>query len=142
MREIFLSHASQDHDKALRLRQILVAHGLRVWFSPHHIQGAQQWHDEIGEALARCDWFALLLTPNSTKSMWVKRELKYALIERRYANRIVPMLFRKCDFKALSWTLPQFQMIDFTDNYWQACDDLLRIWRKRLKPSIKKKLGK
>src|SRR5437667_11978369 len=127
MREVFLSHASHDHAKARRLRELLVAHGVPVWFSQHHIRGAQQWHDEIGEALARCGWFMILLTPHAVKSMWVKRELNYALIERRYKDRIIPLLFKECDIKALSWTLPQFQSIDFTKGYSQACDKLLRV---------------
>jgi hypothetical protein len=139
MREVFLSHASQVHAKARRLRDLLIAHRVPVWFSPHHIRGAQQWQDEIGEALARCGWFMVLLTPHAVKSMWVKRELSYALIEKRYEERIIPLLFKKCDISALSWMLPQFQVIDFTGDYWQACDELLRVWRKRLQPSVRRK---
>src|SRR5437867_5069624 len=116
MREVFLSHASQDHEAAHRLRELLVAHGVPVWFSPHHIRGAQQWQDEIGAALARCGWLMVLLTPHAVKSMWVKRELGYALSEKRYQDRIIPLLFQKCDLRALSWTLPQFQTIDFTED--------------------------
>jgi TIR domain-containing protein len=130
MREVFLSHASQDHERARKLRDFLIANGVPVWFSPHHIRGAQQWQDEIGAALARCGWFALILTPHSVKSMWVKRELNYALIEKRYQDRIIPLLFRKCDFRDLSWTLPQYQLIDFTQDYHNACKQLLRIWGK------------
>jgi hypothetical protein len=57
MREVFLSHAGQDHVSARRLREVLVAHDVPVWFSPHHIRAAQQWDDVIGDALARCGWF-------------------------------------------------------------------------------------
>src|SRR5438093_115697 len=135
MREVFLSHASQDQAKARRLRQVLVEHGVPVWFSLHHIRGAQQWQDEIGAALARCSWFLLLLTPHAVKSMWVKRELNYALIEKRYENRIVPLVFRRCNYRALSWTLPQFQMIDFSGEYGRACGELLRVWGKVLRES-------
>ena len=142
MREVFLSHASRDHAKARRLRQLLIDHDVPVWFSPHHIRGAQQWQDEIGEALARCGWFMLLLTPDAVKSMWVKRELNYALIEKHYQDRIIPLLFKKCDFRALSWTLPQFQFIDFTKDYWKACEKLLRIWDKPLKKPVRKKRRK
>jgi TIR domain len=142
MLEVFLSHASADQQKARRLRDLLVAHGMPVWFSPHHIKGAQQWQDEIGEALARCDWFMVLLTPAAVKSMWVKRELNEALIETRYQNRIIPLLFRKCDHRALHWTLRQFQIIDFTKSYWKGCEQLLRIWNKPLKKPVRKKRRK
>ena len=133
MREVFLSHASQDDASARRLRELLVAHGIPVWFSPHHIRAAQQWHDEIGAALERCRWFIVLLTPHAVKSMWVQRELKFALMEKRYQDRIIPLLFKKCDFRSLSWTLPQLQMIDFTKDYWQGCSELLKVWKKRLR---------
>jgi hypothetical protein len=142
MREVFLSHASRDQRKARRLRNLLLAHGVSVWFSPHHIKGAQQWQDEIGRALERCEWFMVVLTPAAVKSMWVKRELRAALTEKRYEERIIPLLFKKCDFRALSWTLPQFQIIDFTRNYWKACEELLRIWDKSLKKPVRKKRRK
>jgi hypothetical protein len=142
MREVFLSHASQDHAKARRLRELLVTHNVPVWFSPHHIQGAQQWQDEIGEALGRCGWFMLLLTPDAVKSMWIKRELNYALIKKRYEDRIIPLLFKKCDLQRLSWILPQFQRIDFTKDYWKACEQLLRIWNKTLKRPLRNKRRK
>jgi TIR domain len=130
MREVFLSHASHDQLQAAKLRDFLTTNGIPVWFSPHHIRGAQQWQDEIGAALARCRWFAVMLTPHSIKSMWVKRELSYALKEKRYEDRIVPLLFKKCDISALSWTLPLYQIIDFTRDYDAACQQLLRIWKK------------
>lgn len=133
MREVFLSHASRDHAKARRLKSVLVAHGVPVWFSPHHIGGAQQWQDEIGAALARCDWFMILLTPNSVKSMWVRRELEYALSEKRYVDRIIPLNFKKCEVRRLSWVLPQIQAIDFTKDFWKGCHELLGVWGKSFK---------
>jgi hypothetical protein len=139
MLEVFLSHASQDHAKVRRPRNWLTGNGVPVWFSPHHIRGAQQWQDEIGQALARCTWFMVLLTPHAVKSMWVKRELSYALIEQRYQDRIIPLPFKKCDLGALSWTLPQFQLIDFTKGYQKAIDQLLRIWKKRRKGRVRRK---
>jgi hypothetical protein len=143
MREVFLSHASQDHAKAARLRKVLIEHGVPVWFSPHHIKAAQQWQDEIGEALARCDWFMILLTPNAVKSMWVKRELNYALSEKRYEEHIIPALFKECDHRRLSWVLPQLQWIDFANDYSEACAKLLRIWNIKLKQiAIKKRRNK
>lgn len=111
---------------------LLVAHGVPVWFRPHHIKGAQQWQDEIGEALARCDWFMVMLTPAAIKSMWVKRELNAVLAEQRFDGHIIPLLFQKCDYRALSWTLPQFQFINFTKDYRKGCEQLLRIWNKSL----------
>lgn len=136
MREVFLSHASQDHDQASRLRDVLVAHDVPVWFSPKHIKGAQQWQKEIGAALKRCDWFMLMLTPHAVNSMWVERELSYALIEKRYQNRIIPLLFNPCDYEKLPWVLPQLQIIDFTGDSAAALSQLLRVWKKQPRKDI------
>lgn len=61
------------------MAEVLKRHGVPVWYSRVNIRGAQQRHDEIGAALRRCDWFAVLLSPHSVRSMWVKRELLFAL---------------------------------------------------------------
>jgi hypothetical protein len=90
--------------------------------------GAQQWHDEIGQALGRCDWFVVLLSPASVKSQWVKRELLYALNRSRYSNRIVPVKLKECDWSALSWTLETIQMVDCTISFDDGCRALLRVW--------------
>ena len=75
--EVFLSHSSQDREMASRVAETLRAHGVPVWFSESNILGAQQWHDEIGAALVRCDWFIVLLSPDAVSSNWVKRELLF-----------------------------------------------------------------
>ncbi len=135
MPRVFLSHASEDRREAQRLRRFLTDHGISVWFSEHQLQGADQWQDEIGRALARCTWFVVFLSPHAVKSMWVRREVEYALTEERYDGRIVPLLFKECDVRALSWVLPQLQMIDFTQGYRHAGEKLLRVWGKRLRRS-------
>lgn len=127
-REIFLSHASKDRRIASRIADMLRAHGVPVWYSQTNLIGAQQWHDEIGSALARCDWFLLILSPQATRSKWVKRELLYALRTPRYDGRIVPIRHRLCDPDLLSWTLEDFQAVDFTGDFDSGSRSLLRTW--------------
>ncbi|MBM3943023.1 MAG: toll/interleukin-1 receptor domain-containing protein [SAR202 cluster bacterium] len=126
--EVFLSHSSQDRPIATSIAETLRRHGIATWFSETDILGAQQWHDEIGAALQRCDWFALILSPNFVNSIWVKRELLFALQQNRFVDKIVPILNVPCEFLRLSWTLPIFQMIDFTREFDSGCQDLLRTW--------------
>ncbi len=114
----------------MRLANMLRDHGLPVWYAPNEIVGAQQWHDEIGSALARCDWFVLVLSPNAAKSEWVHRELLFALNHARYRDRIAPVILRKCRHQQLSWTLETFQQIDFSASYVDGCTALLRVWGK------------
>lgn len=126
--EIFISHTSHDQPFVTSLVDALQRHGLPVWYSRTNILGAQQWHDEIGEALKRCDWFAVVLSPNSVKSIWVKREVLFALNDERYAERIVPVLYQPCDHSQLSWVLSFSQFVDFTQSFDDGCRALLRMW--------------
>jgi len=123
-----MSHSSEDRAFVAPLVETLSSHGIPAWYSPTNILGAQQWHDAIGEALARCDWFALILSPNAIDSMWVRRELQFALRQPRFNEQIVPVLHRPCDVSSLSWVLPDLQTVDFTGDYDHACRNLLRIW--------------
>ena len=75
---IFLSHASADRRFVERLAGILDSRKLSYWYSQRHVVGAQEWHNEIGKALGRCNWLVLVLTPAATKSKWVKHELLFA----------------------------------------------------------------
>ena len=90
--EVFISHAHEDGAFVANLIKVLQRHRIKYWFSPKHIVAAQQWHDEIGKALARCDWFLVVLSPHAVKSKWVRHECLYALNDDRYAGSIVPVL--------------------------------------------------
>ena len=126
--EIFLSHSDRNRDFVEKLAGMMRRHGLPVWYSRTDIVGSQQWHDEIGAALRRCDWFVLVLSPSAVDSEWVKRELVFALQQKRLANSIVPLLHLSCDYESLSWTLHSFQLIDYRQTFDQGSRDLLRIW--------------
>lgn len=126
--ELFLSYSDADRDFASEIGHVLETHGVPFWFSRRNIRGGQQWHDEIGAALARCDWFLVILSPASVESMWVRRELLYALREPRYDTRIVPVLYKPCEYQRLSWTLDLRQFVDFSHDFDDGCQELLRIW--------------
>lgn len=126
-REVFLSHSSENRATAEALATMLRDHGVPAFYSPINIVGAQQWQNEILGALNRCDWFLVLLSPESVESMWVRREIAYALAERRYENRIVPLKIQDCDLGDAAW-LKLFQMIDFRGDFRSACGELLRVW--------------
>lgn len=126
--EVFLSHSSLDQPFVASLVELLRRHGVCVWYSRTNILGAQQWIDEIGHALGRCDWFVVVLSPNSVGSMWVKRELSYALNNNRYEDKIIPLLYQPCDYEQLNWTISLFQRVNFTQDFDEGCRHLLRVW--------------
>src|SRR5579875_3787769 len=127
--EVFTSHSSKNASFIERLRRVVTSRDIKSFVSKTNIRGAQQWHDEIGSALKRCDWFILVLSPQSVRSRWVKNELMYALQSPRYEDRIIPILYRNCDIEALSWTLSSIERIAFRLNFDNACEELFQIWR-------------
>ena len=127
-KEVFLSHSSLDWEFAEKIVALLRRHGIPVWYAPSSIRGSQQWHDEIGDALERCDWFVILVSPDSIRSKWVKRELLFALREVQYDNCIVPVVVRVGNYRKFSWALSSYQFVDFTEDFEKGCRALLRIW--------------
>ncbi len=135
-KKTFISHSAQDSQFVIRLAAVLKQYRIPYWYSAQHIRGAQEWHDEIGRALDECNWFLVVLTPAAVRSLWVKRELFFALNEQRYHEHIVPLLLKPCQFRDLSWTLRQFEFVDFTDDFELACRQLLRIWGLKYKDAV------
>ena len=126
--EVFISHSSRNAGFISRLTGVLTEHRIKSFVSKASIRGAQQWHDEIGTALKRCDWFLLVLSPQSVRSRWVKHELVYALQASRYRDHIIPVLYRQCETDALSWTLSSIEWVDFRGDFDEACRQLFQIW--------------
>jgi hypothetical protein len=131
-REAFLSHSSVDRAMAEQIAETLRLHGVPTFYSPKNIVGHQQWQDEILQALQRCDWFLVLLSPEAMRSMWVKRETAFALSERRYNDTIVPLNYRDCDLGPLEW-LKLYQFVDFRTDFSHGARELLRAWGLGLK---------
>jgi hypothetical protein len=104
--EVFLSHSSLDGPFVSAIADVLRQHGIPVWYSQTNPIGAPQWHDEIGAALRRCDWLAVVLSPNSVNSTWVKREVLYSLTDHRYYEKIVPILRESCDYRSTILDVP------------------------------------
>lgn len=134
VREVFLSHSHHDREFVVALANMLRRHGIPVWHSQTNIVAAQKWHDEIGAALRRCDWFLIVLTPNAINSMWVQRELLFALRQNRFERKIIPVLYQPCNYEEFSWTLSNYQIADFTQSFEAGCRELLRVWGFGFKP--------
>jgi hypothetical protein len=83
---VFISHTTQDprdfaraHGLAGELREL----GAEVWIAPDSIPAGAEWQEQIiSGLLERCRSFLVLLTPASSRSEWVLREV--ALARTRY----------------------------------------------------------
>lgn len=101
MSQIFISYSSEDEKYAERLYYHLKATGYSVWFAPENIGAGADFAKEIGEALGvnglsedelldrrmnvygTSQVIVLLLSGNSMRSQWVKREVKLAIKQKK-----------------------------------------------------------
>lgn len=127
MPKVFISHSTRDRDFVEReIIGPLKAQGIETWYSTDSIRTAELWERSIREGLKSCDWFLIVMSPNSVSSKWVPREMLWAM-ERR-EGRIVPVLIDDCAPEDLHLGLLAIQHIDFRRDKKKAQSQLLAIF--------------
>jgi hypothetical protein len=86
VRDVFISHASEDKDVIARpLYQALVAHGVSVWFDEAVLELGDSLRRKIDEGLAKCRYGVVILSPRFLEKEWPQRELD-GLVARETAS--------------------------------------------------------
>ncbi|MEM7655038.1 MAG: toll/interleukin-1 receptor domain-containing protein [Bacteroidota bacterium] len=101
---IFLSHASADDAFVAQLRQKLELHGLSVWTDDQQLRGGDSLKQEIKTAIEGARAFFVIVSPNTMKSIWVKREVNWAEQVRQNGKpdyQVVPILIEGGDLGML-----------------------------------------
>jgi hypothetical protein len=109
----------------------LAEYGIEYWFSREHLVHGEDWYRGIGGALERCNWLILVGSRAAITNRWVRDEVTYALVDRRYRNRVVPLLFENCRLRRLAWSLQSIQYIDFRHRWHPGSDQLIARLRGR-----------
>jgi hypothetical protein len=121
---VFVSHAEADRKWVEQeIVAFLNAKGLRTWYTEGSIKSASQWEREILNGLESCDWFAIVVSPASSESEWVKDELSWAFLNR--PNRIVPIIKEQCNLWDFHIRLPRLEYVDFTTDKQVAQQSLM-----------------
>jgi hypothetical protein len=111
---VFVSYSRQDAAFVERLGQDLSTLGYDVWVDMQDIVGSgeDRWRRSIVKAIRDCDAVVLVLSPNSTQSENVERELSVAADN---GKRLIPVLYRECLLPdGFQYELAGLQYIDFT----------------------------
>lgn len=126
---VFLSHSSKDQRFVeQKLIPFLQSHGVKAWYSTVNIRAADNWERSIREALLSCDFFLVVLSPNSVNSEWVRAEVHWAMENRK--GRVVPVLVADCDPSQLHLKLAPIEYVDLHDASQAAWDKLAAFWNK------------
>jgi hypothetical protein len=79
---IFISHSSANNDRAIQLRDWLVANGWKDIFldlDPERgIAAGERWKEALQEAAQRCEAVLALISPEWLASAWCRPELNVA----------------------------------------------------------------
>jgi hypothetical protein len=75
-KQVFISYSNKDQDIALRICDLLEAHGITCWIAPRDVRLGHDFDEEIVEGIDSTRAFVLILSRNSNESPHVKRELE------------------------------------------------------------------
>ena len=76
--EVFISYEAKDRDRVVGLVSRLRAAGVTVWIEPAGIDVSTMWSQEIVNAIRDCKVMLLSISPHSTDSQNVVKELALA----------------------------------------------------------------
>lgn len=95
---LFISHSSEDKPFVTRLADDLGMFAGNVWVDIWELKVGDSLKTRLKQAIHENDYFAIVLSPRSIKSNWVKYELSEALIKELVAKKVVilPIVFEEC----------------------------------------------
>ncbi len=112
--KVFLSYAYKDEFLAKRITSALIKNGLDVWNAEAEILPGDNFAEKISDALKDSDAMVALISPESLKSKNVQWEIEYALGNKSYSNRVIPVLVgseESLSSESIPWILRRLQMI-------------------------------
>ena len=120
--EVFISYSRTDTKTMRRLAEALRNRGLTVWVDNEKLTpGNPAWEHEIEKAILACRAVVAVLSPESKRSEWVRRELSFA---EQHNKRIFPVLIRGDESSTMTLRMINHQFIDLRKNENEGIDSL------------------
>ena len=120
--KVFISHAQTDQTLVRKVIGELKKSGLDVW-SESEILPGDNWAAEVDKALQESEAMVVLLTPASLRSNQVRREIEYALGDKKFSHRLIPVIVGSAkDFgqQEIPWILRSLKPITVPKHGQQA----------------------
>jgi formylglycine-generating enzyme required for sulfatase activity len=126
MRTVFISYSSKDRDFAERLAADLKASGAGVWFDQWEIKVGDSITQKINDGIHDNDYLAVVLSPDSVASPWVRKELNAAMMKElnRRSVFVLPILYRDCEIPSL---IADKRYADFRKSYEFGFSEVLKV---------------
>ena len=128
--EVFISYAARDRERVLGLVERLRGAGVTVWIDQAGIDVSTMWSQEIVSAIKNCKVMLLSISPNSTESENVVKELALAS-ERK--KPIIPVYLEAAEIpETMEYQLAGIQRVEyFREKEDSAIEAMLRSLVKR-----------
>ena len=129
--DVFISYAAKDRERVLDLVKRLRSAGVSVWIDQGGIDISALWSQEIVNAIKTCKVMLLSISPQSTESKNVVKEL--ALCSER-EKPIIPVYLEPSEIpETMEYQLAGIQRVEyFEDNEDAAFAAILRSLAMRL----------
>jgi class 3 adenylate cyclase/putative methionine-R-sulfoxide reductase with GAF domain len=124
---VFISHSHKDKDYVeARLVGPLKDRGIRTWYSAADIPKGALWTAEIRKAMSESNWMVVIVSKNSTRSKWVRREVDLGIASGHLDDRIIPVVIDNTKPSDVNDFLAAIQAIDLS-----VTDDICTILAER-----------
>jgi hypothetical protein len=90
--KVFISYSSKDEALATRIVASLEAAGLDAWYSKREIMPGDNWAEKIANGLRESNAMVVLVTPDALESDAVQSSISFALGERAFNKRLIPVI--------------------------------------------------
>ena len=117
--KVFISHSNKDDALASQIASYLEKAGLEVWYDNHEVVPGENWADKIGRGLSESDAMVVLVTPTALESNILSRDVDYALTQKRFKGRLVPVLAgdaRRFQGWSIPWIFNHLPIISLKEN--------------------------
>ena len=130
MYDVFISHAHEDHRRALRLYRDLQRFGVRPWIDSEEILAGEDWRLAISRGIRNSRFFLALISERSvSKEGYVQREIREALEvwDQKPENEIYLIPVRLDRTLPLHPRLGRSNWIDLFRGYNEGLNRILRV---------------
>jgi hypothetical protein len=120
---VFISYSRRDSQFVEKLSSDLRERGISTWIDTAAIQPGTNWKSEIERALRNASALIFVISPDSTKSQWMIRELTATI---QLHKTVLPVIIQDVDETELPSAIREVQWADFRASYSDGFGSLLR----------------
>jgi len=115
--KVFVSYSSKDEALATKIVASLEDAGLDAWYKKREILPGDNWAEKIASGLKESNAMVVLVTPEALESDAVQSSISYALSEKAFSKRLIPVIVGdSTDFPVdrIPWIFNRLQTINLS----------------------------